>query len=201
MIEIKLDKQKLKEIQKTLAAIPKQIPGVITRSINRTLTTAKTAAIKLITSKTPVTQTRVRRHTRIYKASKNKNFGKVWVGGRAPLSYFKARWRKKKEKTPGGGKRRVAEVMYDIGEGRQTLEPAFMVKIKSGRKAVYMVGGHYMRKKPHSPPPKPLFEGPGGEVMTTAWLKYVPKVQVKAEKVFIKNIESQIQYVLSKRRA
>jgi len=182
--EVKFDEAKLKEIRRLLRGVPHEMPGLISRAINKTATSARTKIARGISAEIKVVQGAVKRGLRTHKATRSRWLSTISVDEkRIQLSYFGARQIKK-------------GVTYRIKrQGARKLIPSGFIQIVgSGHKLVMkrMGPGRYPVRYPMGPSPAAVFEG----AATIA-----KKVISSSQQTLEKNIDSQIRYVLSKRRA
>lgn len=208
-------------IRQKLKDIPEKMPMVLSRGINRTLLSTRAETVRQIRPIMPVTQREMRSRIRIYNSTRAHLRGKLWVGGKdMPLSRFGAKqttrthlvattpaqalWLYynvfKKKYGPGAKfswhykiKRRLPIVTYNLGQGRQTLEPAWIVKIRNF--------DHVMMKKGATP---------AGLIINAYGMVFVNNekllnqmrstftgLQMFATRLLIKNIEDQVQLALA----
>ncbi|HET6442536.1 MAG TPA: phage tail protein [Phycisphaerae bacterium] len=126
-LEIRVDERKLKGIERMLVGIPRGLPKVITRALNKTGAHARTETVRAITRKVAMRQTDVRKDVTLRRAS-----WRYWVatirikGRRVPLIRFGARQVK-----------RGTTYKIERGGGRATAPHAFIATMPSGHVGVF----------------------------------------------------------------
>jgi len=128
MVTITVDEAKLKRLRRDLADIPKALPKIVSRSINKVATYTRTKIVREITADVNLKRGEVtKRNIRTKKASYKKWSATIGVSGRrVPVHHFGARQTRK-------------GVSYRIRKsaGRQTIAGAFIAKMPSGHEGVY----------------------------------------------------------------
>ena len=129
-IEIKVDKESLRQARSLFNDLEKAPPIVTSRAINRTLTGVRTDITKGVGEILNVKQKRIRDTIRLKKATYNEVTGVVTIEAvRIPLIEFAASW---KQAWPG------AKAKVEKREKRKTYKHAFIRFSKGwGRKAVF----------------------------------------------------------------
>jgi hypothetical protein len=131
MIEIKLDKAALARVQMMLREVPREMPGIISRSINQAAQSARTEITRRLAKEVNLPQNRIRQGIALHKATRKSWQAVINVFGKMiPLIFFAARRLKK-------------GVSYQISkaEGRKQIKetPAtvFIQTMPSGHKGVF----------------------------------------------------------------
>jgi len=125
-IEVLVDERKLKGIERMLAGIPRALPKVVTRALNKTATGARAETVREIAAQVIIKQAEIRRNIVLKRAS-----WRYWVaslrikGRRIPLIAFRAR------QTKRGATYQIART-----GGRKKLPHAFLATMPSGHKMV-----------------------------------------------------------------
>lgn len=92
MLEVRFDDDKLKKLQRELKGIPKALPKVMSRGLNRTATSARTAISRSLSSRTGLKIKNVRNRLTLQKASYSNWRSAVRISGkRLSLSYQQPR--------------------------------------------------------------------------------------------------------------
>lgn len=92
MLEIRFDNEKLKKYQRELKGIPRALPKVMSRGLNRTATSARTAMSRSLASRTGLKIKDVRGRLALQKASYSNWRSAVRISGkRLSLSYQQPR--------------------------------------------------------------------------------------------------------------
>lgn len=203
-VEIKFDEKRLEEIRKMLRDIPNAMPKVMSRSINKTQTSARAVIVRKIAAEVTLKQKAIRKSIRIEKATYTRWQAKIALGmdaqgieagkqlgrkeGRIPLIYFEARQRKK-------GKRKLTYQVSKTG-GKQTFteKPLPFIQAMNTFKGVFSRVGkeRYPVEHFYGPSIGGVFEGVAG---------IAEEVQLSAHEKLVKNIDNQVAYILSKRKA
>ena len=93
-IEIIVDERKLQGIERMLAGIPRALPKVVTRALNKTAVSARTRVLKTSSRAAKIAQTMLRRRIGLRRASYRRWAATIWIGGRSfPLSAWNVRWK------------------------------------------------------------------------------------------------------------
>lgn len=183
LVEIQIDQQKLNEVKRALARIPNGLPKAVSRSINKTLQSAKTQAVRAFNKKIGVKQKDYRKKIILDRASYTRWWGKLkfYGGKRIPLINFSTRQIK-------GG------VSYKIEKdgSRKTAAGAFIQTMpKSGQDGVFKRLGVARL---------PIIElfGPSiGSIFRNA-PETIKGLEADAAKNLIKNIDYQIEVLLKR---
>ena len=219
-VEIKFDEAKLKMIQQMLADFPKEMPKVMSRALNKTGTSVKTEIVRKLAASSKMKQKDVKKGISTKKATyKRWQYDINIMGKKIPLIYFRAKERKRtvtikttlkqsvflfyKVFKPRFGleaifkkqytiKRKLGFVTADTGRGRKSYPKAFIATMKSGHKGVFKSTGRGSAiRQLYGPSAGELFEGAAG---------IATEVQNSAMEKLEKNIDSQIDLILNKRK-
>ena len=127
MIEIRFDDAKLKQLEKELKGIPRALPKVMSRSLNRTASSARTDITDSIYKKTKIKKKYIRRGLKQIRATyrnwRSAVLGKYYA---VPLISMWARQTKK-----GVTYRKIG------AKNRILIRHAFIAKMQSGHKGVF----------------------------------------------------------------
>lgn len=192
MVTIKVNNKQLKDLQRTLQDIPRKMPLVISRSLNRTIVKAKTETSREIGKEIRLKQTDIKKKITVKKASRSHWTAIMKLSkSRVPLIKFAARQVKR-------------GVTYAISRkgGRSRRSMGFIEKMPRGHRGVFR------RHKPATPrlPIVELF-GPsvagvfqGGKLnRLIGSSKMSRKIKKLIQTNLVKNLTEQIDYVLKKR--
>jgi hypothetical protein len=92
LIEIRYDEGKLNNIRRILAEIPRALPTIMPRAINRTAVSTRAELISRLYERLNLTKTRIRQYTLIKKATRNRWSASVFFSRqKVKLIYFAAR--------------------------------------------------------------------------------------------------------------
>jgi len=202
-VDIKFDKHKLADIRRRLSEVPKAAPGVMSRAINRTATTIRAALVKRLMGTVKLRAKTIRSHIKISKATRRRLKAVISIfGRRIPLiDYRGARQIKKGVSftistsvssviTTRGG-----DVIARVGAGRQRITgpPAPFITTVRGHRGIF-------RRKTAETKRLPIVElyGPGLGEIYAQLDPQARRMNAEATNALRKNIESQIDYVLSK---
>jgi len=136
-LEIVINKKQLAEITELLAEVPRGVPKVLTRAINKVGVAARTHIIRRIVARLNLKTRDVRnRNVFLYKANYANLMARINISGRRiPLM----RW---------GARQLKRGVSYAIRKGqRKRLEGAFIQQMTSGHRGVFMRSGEFQRSK------------------------------------------------------
>lgn len=138
---ISIDDSQLKHVEAVLQHIPKAMPRVIARSINRASVAAKTAALKKISNEYTIKRKRVAETFSLTKATVNNLSAFVTSKGRPnALTYFKT----SPGKLPKGRPKNPVFVRVKQSGGGP-IKGAFLAKTKSGHLGVFHRNGVFGR--------------------------------------------------------
>jgi len=210
MIEIKLDKRALARVQLMLKEVPREMPAIISRSINQTAQSAKAEITRRLAAEVNLPQNRIRQGIVIHKAARKSWQAVIDVfSKRIPLIFFAARRLKK-------------GVSYQISkaEGRKQIkeDPAtvFIQTMPSGHKGVFRRVGPalwrgakslYWRReirkvggKSHRIGRLPIVQllGPSLGALFEGAAGLARDVVIKSYRELERNIDAQIKWVLGK---
>lgn len=199
-VDIKFDEAKLRSIQKMLAGIPKAMPKAMSRAINKTATSSKAEIARRIAAEIKLTQTAVKKGIGLQKATYARWQARLGIGdtggdvvagkqlgrksGRIPLIYFGARKTKHAltyQISRIGGRKKITDKPVPFVQTMNTFKGVFRRLTKKRFPVTHLYG----------PSLAGVFEGAAGiaaDVQKSAYVKLE------------KNIDSQIRYLLSKRK-
>jgi len=179
LVEIKVDDVKLRKVERMLRGFPKAVPKVMSRGINRTITSAKTETARKIAAEISLKVSDVKKTIYIKKASYSRWLAQLGISGsRIPLKMFKARQTKK-------------GVSYKIGAKRKFIKSAFFATMSSGHIGVFKRLGKFRL------PIAELF-GPSLGIVFEESGTIANDVTGSAYKMLGKNIDDQVQLVLKR---
>ena len=182
MFEIRVDDKSLKKLEKTLAGIPRAMPRVMSRGLNRTATQARTLTSRCLSKRTGLKVGAVRKSTKIYKATYSRWRAAIAMNNRKiPLIRFKAKQTKK-------------GVTYkDYATRMRTLiTHAFIAVMPSGHRGVFL--RETVKRLPITEQKGPslmdIFSGARDEAAG---------IQRESAAKLAKNIHDQVQLILRRR--
>lgn len=182
MIEIKFDDAKLKQLERTLAGIPRALPRVMKRGLDRTATSARTQIARELSKRTGLRVRDVRDRTKIEKASYSRWRSRILISTkRLPLIKFKAR------QTATG-------IRYQRGGSRILIRHAFLATMPSGHRGVFkrVTSAHL---------PIVELKGPSmGQVFSDAQ-DQANQIYRESLQRLEKNIMDQVNLILQRRRS
>lgn len=183
-VEVKFDKRKFRNLQRTFSDFPRAIPKIISRAINRTSITARAQIARRIAEKVTARVSDIKK-----KISRTKATYRHWVSTlsisakRIPLKSFKPR--------------QIAKgVTYKIEKtsGRKLVMSAFLATMRSGHTGVF-------KRKSDSRLPIIELHGPSLGQVFEGTSSIVRAVQRSTGKMLEKNIDDQLKLQLEKRKA
>ena len=180
LVEIKFDERQLRRIELMLRGIPKALPQVISRAINRTASPAKTDISKEIREEINATAKRVNERLILKKATYQNWVASIHISRRRlPLMAF-------------GAKQTATGVSYQIkkGGGRKTIKSAFTATMMSGHEGVF-------KRKGEARFPIAEKFGPSIGMVFESSESLISRITAKANEMLKHNIDSQLDYVLS----
>lgn len=185
-LQIKLDEKRLKEIQLMLRDIPKAMPKIMTRAINKTATSVRAEVVREIGKKIALKLKDIREDITIYKAN--------WSRWEASVNIR----RKRHGLIRFGARQTKKGVSYRIEKsgGRKSIQHAFIAESNSAENVWIREEGAGGKLVPRLPIQR--LQGPSiGEVFKRAiWL--VQQTYAKAQTTLDKNINTQIDLMLDK---
>lgn len=187
LVEVRYDEAKLQRIRRMLRNVPNALPKVMSRAINKTATSARAEITRRIAARAKIKAKAIRQAIVIHKASYKRWQATLNVTHkRIPLIHFGARQLKK-------------GVTYRIEKTgpRKRIKSAFVQTMPvSGHKGVFRRYRATTRRLPiielYGPSVAGVFEGAAG---------IARGVQQSALQKLEANIDAQVRYLLSKRRA
>lgn len=128
-LEVKVNKRQLREVGRMLEGIPRGLPKVVSRSINKVLKKTEVAIVRRITENLNITKRELRKiNIELFKATYRKWSALLRIRGRRiPLIHFVTR----KQIALGGLKRGISYKISKKG-GRQKIREAFMARLRTG---------------------------------------------------------------------
>lgn len=129
-LEVKVNKRQLRELQQMLANIPRGLPKVVSRSINKVLKKTEVQIVRKITEDLNITKRELRKiNIELFKATYRKWSALLTITGRRiPLIHFVTR----KQIAAGGLKRGISYKISKRG-GRKKIREAFMARLRTGQ--------------------------------------------------------------------
>jgi len=125
MFEIRYDDSQLKQLERTLRGIPRALPKVMSRGLNRTATEARTKIVRTLSTQSGLKQKDVRSATILQRASYSHWRSAIQISRkRIPVMSFGARQTKK-------------GVTYKKGRSRVLIRSAFIATMASGHTGVF----------------------------------------------------------------
>jgi len=199
LVEITFDKKKLENIRRMLADVPRGMPKVMSRAINKTATSARAELVKRLRERLNLKQKRVRQYVlKPTKATYKRWISTIRLSRRSiPLIHFGARALKGKGVSfqiyKGGGRKRIitpptsAFIQTMPGSGHKGVfrrRPGGAIAASSlGERYIYELKG---------PSIATAFEGAAGMAAQAQWW---------AAGKLEKNIDAQVAHVLNKWRS
>ena len=184
MVRIKISEVKLARVRRQLAGFPRALPMILSRSINRTTTTARAQTARLFGEKVNMKITYIKKAMKRITASRRKLKGVISISPyRIALSYFKGNRQKKTG----------VSYMIDKDTGRRILAHGFIQTMASGHKVILkrQTSKRYPIMEPRGPSLGVIFE--------SGRRKIGRRVRRSTRNTFIKNIDQQVALALSKR--
>ena len=185
LIEIKFDERKLRRLEHTLRGIPRAMPRVMARSINKTAVSARASAARKISAVFRMKISDIKKGIRLRKASSSRWMAELYFyGRRQPLLAFGARQTKK-------------GVSYQIGRttGRKRADSAFIQTMPSSGHM-----GVFKRKGMERLPIQELFGVSVGHVFRTSG-RMLEEAKAEASEKLHHNIDVQVSLLLNKGKA
>jgi len=197
MIEIRYDDRRLKELERTLRGIPRSMPKVMSRGLNRTASQARTQSARFLSSRTGVKVGDVRKSLGLHKASYSHWRSGVRVSGkRLSLRYLSPRKTRRGLSVKAGRKRVTIRHAFEALKGwfirlpeaggyKGTLGVEQAVEIDSARKVGRLPVGR--------------IRGPVLSQIFSAAPEQVARIQAESAKLLAKNIHDQVRLILARR--
>ena len=163
-----------REVKRALAQLGAKIPRVVTRSLNRTISSVRTRAKREISNETGLKVGAVNKAMSIIKATANR---------------FRAILSIKKKGIPiidMGARQTRRGVTYSLGGQRRRLSNAFIATMPTGRRGVFARKGK---------PRLPIRERFGPSI-ATIFLKRLSKMRAFAEAELVKNLRANIKFAM-----
>lgn len=186
-VEVKFDEKKLRDVQRMLRSVPNAMGKVMSKAINKTITPIKTETAQRIAGDVNLTQKTIKRKIDMEKATRDRWRASIGISRkRISLISFKGTTQPKKGK---GVKYRITK-----SGPRKLVESAF---IGTPRRAG--VAG-VLKRMSQSRYPLAWLKGPSlGQVFEYAG-QIAREVTKSAHEKLEKNIDSQVKFLLSKRK-
>ena len=183
LIEIKIDEKKLRQIQQMLRDVPAKMGLVISRSINRTTAGARADIAREIAGRVNMKQAAIKKGIIQKKSNRNYWQGELDITSRRiPLIEFSA-----------GQTARGVTYRIDKTGGRQLRESAFIATMASGHTGVF-------RRKAKGRLPIVELRGPSVGIVFEGAAGLTRRIEALAYKKLEQNIDSQVRYILEKRK-
>ena len=168
-----------------LQALGRDGAKAVARGMNRTIQSAQTLSVRAIAEDLGIAQKEVRKTMALRKANRTRLEASLTsTGRRIPLIAFRARG---PEPSRGKGK----GVRYRLPGGRGIAPHAFIATMKTGHRGVFQRKGPARRL--------PIAELRGPSVPRVFRKQIDDAIQAKADAALVKNVQHEIEYLLSKR--
>lgn len=134
-VDVKVNKAQMADLERTLKGIPRGVPRVLTRAINRVGVAARRQVVKAVSREIAVTQKDLKaRNVRLRKANFRTLRARISISGRRiPVLKFGAKqtrrgvtYRIKR----GGGRKRIADAFMEAKSGTE-------IRMPSGHRGVF----------------------------------------------------------------
>jgi len=193
-VSVKLDEQQFQRIQSLLRTVPREVPKVMSRAINKTATSSKAEIARLVAAKAKIPQKGIKKGIWLKKATQRRWLATLNITSRRiPLIYLKPGKTKKGVTYRGPGDVYAHKQKVQMSGG-QILSAFKQTMPGSGHKGVFL--RRTKKRKPidelFGPSVAELFEGVAG---------IAKQVKRSANEKLTKNIDAQIKYILEKRKA
>lgn len=199
MIEIKFDDKKLKILERELRSFGRNaLPKVMSRALNRTAMSARTASARFLSRETGVKIKDVRKRIIVERA----NY-KIWrsairvSGKRLSLGYLQPRMRKSGLSVKHGGKRVRVTKAFEAKRGFFIRQP------RGGTGREHTIGVGRALEIDQSPRvgrlPIARIRGPVLAKVYTRTPEEVSRIQAESMNKLEKNVNDQVRLILSKR--
>jgi Prophage minor tail protein Z (GPZ) len=182
-------------LKKDLEELGRSAPLVMSRALNRAVTSGRAAMAKAISSDTGLASRYVSKEIRVDKAQRTRPVAAVEIAGRRiPLIAFQARG-------PEPSRGRGRGVSYRLPGGRGRVSDAFIATMGSGHRGVFKrKPGARRRGKPPARSQLPIMELRGPS-LPHVFEKKFPVFRAAAEESLLKNLASEISFAQSKSSA
>ena len=193
-VSVKLDERQMRRVQSLLREVPREVPKIMSRALNRTGTSTKAEVARIVAAVAKIPVKGVKKGIWMKKATRRRWLATLNVTSRRiPLIYLKAGKTKKGVTYRGPGDVYAHKQKVEVSGG--LIRSAFKQAMPgSGHKGVFL--RRIKKRLPidelFGPSPAELFEGVKG---------IAKQVMRSANEKLTKNIDSQINYVLEKRKA
>lgn len=220
-VEITYDRDKMKQVYETLVDIPRGFDIALSRGINDALTSARALAVRTLQGQSNMPAKIVRDRIKIFKATRNKLYGKLWVGGKGlPITAFDFEEDTANKTITADQKQSVwlfyhvfkklglyfwswhyhlkiqeKSITYTANGKRITVNPAFLIKTKSGYLAAFEPD------KSKGPRGLKFSRGPGLAQVLRQTPGLLTEVMMNASRNLYKNVDSQVALLLERRAA
>jgi hypothetical protein len=182
MFQLRVNEADIKRLEKLIGDIPRAMPRVMSRGLNRTANSARTQTGRELAKITKLKVGQVRKSVNIVKATYSKWRSAVKISERRiPLTYFKAKQTKK-------------GVTYKSLKGRVLIKHAFIETMPSGHTGVFL------RVAKDRLPIKEQFSKSLMQVYSDSQ-SVANKIYAESSQKLAKNIHDQVELILAKRRA
>ena len=179
MIDVTFSKRDMDKLERTLQAVPKAMPRVMSRALNKTATTVRANTSRGLSKASGMKVSVVKKAVAFTKATYKKWVARLDVfGDKIPLIHFKAR-------------RQGTGVAYNIGQ--KFVHGGFIQTMPTGHKGVFKRKSEkrYPFRELHGPALGQLLKGSPG---------LLKKATAGAGALLEKNIDTQVDLILKKGR-
>lgn len=193
-VSIKLDERQMQRVQRLLRAVPREVPKIMSRAINKTAKSTKVEIARLIAAKAKIPIKGIKKGIGMKKATRRRWLATLNITSRhIPLIYLKTGKTKKGVTYRGPGDVYAHKQKVEVSGG--LIPSAFKQAMPgSGHKGVFL------RRTNKRLPIDELF-GPSAAELFEGVKGIAKQVMRSANEKLTKNIDSQINYVLEKRKA
>lgn len=195
MISIQLDEHQMTSLKDLLADVRNGAGRAVSRAINRSLTSVRSEVVRMVTAEYAVKSGEARKELKIYQSNAAALKGEIYGSGSPgiPLMKFaKTSVVPSTKRTKGGGYSPAVgiPVLVKKSTGKTAADGVFLARMKSGHVgAFWRTEGRKIEER-WGPSPLKLM---GQEA-------YVDRIEDYADRVFAKNLEHEINYLMSKKK-
>lgn len=218
-VRITYDQDRMKQVHELLADIPRGFDIALSRGINDALTSARAMTVKSLANQSNMPAKIIRNRIKKYPATRNKLYGKLWIGGKGlPVTAFDHEENFETKTITADQKQSMwlywnvfrkmglifwsyhyrlkiqeKSITYTVNGKRITIKPAFLIKTKHGQLAAFepdkSKGARGLK----------FARGPGLAQVLRQTPGLVNQITMNAFRNLYKNVDSQVALLIERK--
>ena len=204
-VEVKVNEAQLRRVQRVFKAVPREVPGIMSRAINRTAKWGRGEIARKLSRETGIKQKNVRHTIRLYKATRKKWQAELSLGPKSKIDIYVGKTGMHDIKmAPGKILRHIPLVAFRTRQTKKGVSYTMTGRqglLKSAFKQIMPRSGHkgvFIRRGQSRLPIDQVF-GPTLGGLYAGTPAVARKVRAGASERLAKEVDNQIDYILKRK--